>query len=102
MRKSEVLAVLGVAGLLFAAWPVLAAGYGASDDAQAPSADTGSEGKPASEATPGAWSHHGHHSHGHHHHQQGSSDESKSSTSGSSSGASGSSSGGAPPDQNGD
>jgi len=99
MRKSEVLAVLGVAGLLFTAWPVLAAGYGASDDTQRPSADAGSEGKPASEATPGAWSHHGHHGHGRHHHQQASSGEGTSNTSG---GGSGSSSGGASSEQNGD
>ena len=102
MRKSEMLAVLGVAGLLFTARPVLAAGYGSADDTQAPNADAGSERKPASEATPGAWSHHGHHGHGRHHHQQPSSDEGNSSTSGGSSGASGSSSGGAPSGQNGD
>jgi hypothetical protein len=78
MRKFETLAVLVVVGLLLAVRPVLAAESAGSDDTQAPSANTDSDGKPASEPTPGAkWAHHGHH--GRHHHQQ-ATDEGKSST----------------------
>ena len=85
MRKSEVLAVLSVAGLLLAARPMLAAESGTSDDAQAPRANDGSEGKPAGAATPGArWSHH--HHHGRHHHHE-ASEEGTSRTSGSGSGS---------------
>jgi hypothetical protein len=79
MWKPETLAVLSVAGLLLAARPVLAAESAGSDDTQAPSANADSEGKPASEATPGAkWAHHGHH--GRHHHHQQATDEGTSST----------------------